>query len=209
MCLNYLLYSYSSTAYFDITDEYDSEKGGFSKLKYRAPALSVGLKADAMGICDTYAKLVKGYNEGNVALEDHDLLTEANTRKQAVTNCIGIELDLDKKHKMIESLFELPNDPETGKQLYGIPCLWQGVGYIQVPETDFVKITGRLTWSFKKTKFGERPIPITRFYIVWELAVAGSERVTLYTPPQRKDKPDDDDFIKGFQNFFNQNDFSS
>ena len=106
------------------TNEYDSEKGAFSKPKYRGPALSVGLKADAMDICDTYAKLVQKYNEGNMALKDSDLLTEANTRKQAVTNCIGAELDLEKKHKMVESLFKLPNDPETGKQLYGTPCLW-------------------------------------------------------------------------------------
>ena len=80
------------------TDEYDSEKGGFSQVKYRGPTLSVGLKTDAMAICNTYAKLVQKYNEGNVALKDSDLLTEANTCKQAVTNCVGGKLDSKNKH---------------------------------------------------------------------------------------------------------------
>ena len=192
-----------------LTDGYDSEKGGFSQVKYKGPALYVGLKADAMAICDRYAKLVQRYNEGNEALKDSDLLTEANARKQAVINCIGVKLNLEKKHKMVESLFKLPNNPETEKQLYVTPCVWQGVDYIQVPETDLVKITGRLTWAFAKTKIGNRSIPMTRFYILWELAVAGSERVIFYTPTRKEDKPDDNDFIKQFATFFNQTDFDS
>ena len=46
------------------------------------------------------------------------------------------------------------------------------------------------------------PFPVTRFYIMWEIPLAGSEMETAYEPVVKEDKPSGVDFMNEFQTFF-------
>ena len=135
-------------------------------------------------------------------------MTEAVTRKQAVVSYIVAEKDKNKTtdkpnpRKAYDTIYELPNDPATGDQLYGLPCVWQGSDHTQVSESEIVKITGRLNWAFAKTTIGGYPVPITRFYVVWEIPLAGSEMATGYETDSKEAKPSADAFIQEFQILF-------
>ena len=106
--------------------------------------------------------------------------------------------------KKYNTIFELPNEPTTGQQLYGLPCVWQGSNHSSNPDSGVRNITGRLTWTFSKSSVGGREFPLARFYIVWEIALAGSEIATAFEPEAKVEKDNGDAFIHEFQSFMNK-----
>jgi hypothetical protein len=178
-------------------------------VKMNRPGISTGLLTDAGVMCDGFSKQIATYSKGNTAVLE-SLTTEAETRTQAVVSvCVAERAKADDKkkesaplRKRYDTIYELPNEPATGKQLYGLPCVWQGHDHNPPPESDLIKITGRLNWAFARSTIDGVGFPVTRFYIVWEIPLAGSEMSTAYEPVVKKDKPSGADFINEFQTFF-------
>ena len=175
------------------------------------PGISTGLLTDATAICDKFSKQVEEYSKENTAgLES--LKTEAETRAQAVVSvCVSERAkgkdDGENKdgapplRKRYNTFYELPHEPTTGKQLYALPCMWQGSNHSSNLDADVTKITGRLAWKFSKSSVGERVFPLARFYIVWEIALAGSKIATAFEPDAEVEKDEGDEFINEFTSF--------
>jgi hypothetical protein len=106
---------------------FDSEYGGFSQLKLSGPTLSAGVWTNASGIGDYFSRQTEKYIEKNKAVAEDtiNLLTKSDTRKQAVTSYVLAELKDKKKNirKMSETIYNLPNKPNTGRKLYGLTCM--------------------------------------------------------------------------------------
>ena len=193
-------------------EDYDAARGGFSTIKMNGPGISTGLLTDAGAMCDGFSRQIVIYNKDNTAVLESaiNLPTEADTRTQAVVNvCVAEKDKTDEKkkesaplRKRYDTIDEIPNKPTTRKQLYGLPCMWQGPDHNPPIDSDLIKITGRLNWAFARSVIDGVPFPVTRFYIMWEIPLAGSEMETAYEPVVKKDKPSGVDFMNEFQTFF-------
>ena len=84
-----------------------------------------------------------------------------------------------------------------------LPYVWQGPDHTSPPESDLRKITGRLNWLFAKSSIGGVEFPVTCFYIVWEIPLAGSEMATAFEPVAKKEQVSGETFINEFQSFMN------
>ena len=89
----------------------------------------------------------------------------------------------------------------THQLLAALPCVWQGSNHSSNPDSDVRKITGRLAWKFSKSSVGERVFPLARFYIVWEIALAGSDIATAFEPDAEVEKDEGDAFINELTSF--------
>lgn len=178
-------------------------------MKYTGPALADGFKQDVPQICDILAAKCNTYNAGNVAVKNTDQATDADTRKRALVNVVGAEINTEGEHKIYEKIYQLPNDPGSGKQTHAAAMVWQGTDYHQVPESETLKLTARLVWAHSKFTMKARVFPTTRYYAVWEIPIAGQEGNTMYSPVRKEETSDEDDIMKTMAKFLSDTNFSS
>ena len=106
-------------------------------------------------IAVTSSGTCKAYNKDNEAIGVEDLTTDGDTRKRSLTNVVGAEVNNGGKYKVHEKVYQLPNDPGSGKQLHVLPIIWQVTDFHQPPDTDTLKLTAWLVWSHNMIKIGK------------------------------------------------------